>query len=376
MFRKNLIDFTIGADPEFMMLDAKGDVVSANWLCEEMREPANIHELGADGCGSTFEARPNPSPSPIQIVNNLHNIFIGHCARHPKLLNYRWQAGSHHAGFPLGGHIHFGVSGRRISPITGSELLSQYVGALSILIEDKEEGKKRRARDYGGLSDHRVQTYGFEYRTPSSWLTSPYVAAGMLCLAKTVIWEAINNPKAEFNNYVVNSDFKNMNVDKVSDKFPAIWKDITRMHLYQEYKIYIDVLYHLATNRLKWYAKDGTMNSTWGLVDLSSSIPSGFALDTIWGQITNSDEFKVAQKEQEEKEKASAAAKKKAQEEAAKLAAERLVQNPHPLAQEILSRDFMSYSSPVYPTRGLWDNTFGNNTYGYGAPSFEDITTD
>jgi hypothetical protein len=314
-FRKNITDFTIGADPEFLMIGRDGRNIRANYWCQEIQEAAHIHELGADGCGTTFECRPTPSINPIQIVNNLHGIFIGHLARHPKLLDYRWQAGSHHGGQPLGGHIHFGISNRRIGAKTGSHLLSQYVGALGILVENKDEGKVRRAGDYGGMVDYRIQSYGFEYRTPSSWLTSPYIAAAFLCLAKTVIWEAVNNRTAKFNDYVVNSDFKHMNAEKVLAKLPEIWGDITKMHLYQRYKVYIDVLYYLATNKLNWYSKDGSMNSTWGFADLSSTLPPTMALETIWSRVKTSKKFLDLEKEREEKEKAEAEAKKKVEEQ-------------------------------------------------------------
>lgn len=298
-FRKNLIDFMVGADPEFLMLNrVSKEIVYATHICQDMREHAGLHELGADGCGSTFEARPQPSENPLKVVNNLHQIFIGHCARHPQLLNLRWQAGSHQSGAPLGGHIHFGLSNRKLGGKTGTELLSNYVGALSILLEDKEEGKKRRSTGYGGAGDHRIQKYGFEYRTPSSWLTSPYVAAGFLCLAKTVIWEAVNNPQAQFGTYVVDSDFRSMNSDKMMAKLPLIWADITKMHLYQKYKIYIDVLYYLANNKLKWYAKDGSMNATWGLNDISLAVPKSFELDTIWARVK---EHKTVEVQDDEK---------------------------------------------------------------------------
>jgi hypothetical protein len=369
--RRNIIDFTIGADPEFMMLDAKGAAVRANYFCSEIRESASIHELGADGCGVTFECRPSPSPNPIQIVNNLHNIFIGHCARHPKLLGYRWLAGSYQAGQPLGGHIHFGVSNRRIGAKTGSHLLSQYVGAMSILVEDKEEGKIRRSTEYGGMVDYRVQSYGFEYRTPSSWLTSPYVSAAFLCLAKTVIWEAVNNRDARFNDYVVNSDFKHMNADKVMAKLPAIWADITKMHLYQKYKVYIDVLYYLATNKLKWYAKDGTMNTTWGLADLSSALPTDFALETIWSRVKSSKNY-LAAKEQEDKERAEAEAKKKVEEEAEKAKLEEKKREIERLAAE---SGYGATRSPSFWPEDLFGSyrSLRYNDYLYSSPSIDEI---
>jgi hypothetical protein len=90
-------------------------------------------------------------------------------------------------GYPLGGHIHFGVKSHQLHPLLGAQYLSQYLGAIGLLVEKNSEAKQRRGGDYGGFDDYREQDHGFEYRTLSSWLTSPYVASAFMCLAKTVM---------------------------------------------------------------------------------------------------------------------------------------------------------------------------------------------
>ena len=47
------------------------------------------------------------------------------------------------------------------------------LGSLSNCIDDKEQKQKRERTGYGKLSAYRRKSYGFEYRTPGSFLLSP-----------------------------------------------------------------------------------------------------------------------------------------------------------------------------------------------------------
>src|SRR5438046_992295 len=171
--KKNPFDFTLGADPEFACINKKGEVIRAG----EVISNAQNQQFGADGNGITFEVRPDPSPDPIKVVTNLRDIFQNQVTEKPSFLKWEWLAGSFQKSYPLGGHIHFGIKEDKIHPVTACEILSQYLGAIALLIEDPQQAKDRRGRGgYGGFSDHRVQTHGFEYRTLSSWLVSPYIA--------------------------------------------------------------------------------------------------------------------------------------------------------------------------------------------------------
>jgi len=287
--KKNPKDFTIGADPEFLIFDENNEIIAADkWGNEE-------DNFGADAGDINFEVRPTPSYSPLEVVNNIHEIFLQQIFKESKFANvYSWKAGSYFSphrsfydnGYPLGGHIHFGTKGI-IAGRDSTKILSQYVGACSILIEDRKEGQKRRAGEeeyycYGQPNNFRTQNYGFEYRTPSSWITSPYVAAAILCLAKTVLFEVINNTSFKPGNYANKEDFKEMNTTKVKLHFPKLWDDVKKMALYPIYKQYLEFIPFLVDNNRNWFPKCG-MKAAWGVIDVNALPKQNITLDSIWG---------------------------------------------------------------------------------------------
>ena len=137
------------------------------------------------------------------------------------------------------------------------DYLDRYLGLVSLLIENRLDGKERRECGYGKASDYRVNDHGFEYRVVSSWLTTPYISAAILCLAKTIVYEFLNNSKFEWHLFTYNkSIFSSFDVKVFRNKyFPVVWKDITKMELYQNYKPYIDLIYFLVKNELTWLPK-------------------------------------------------------------------------------------------------------------------------
>ncbi|MEK6881395.1 MAG: hypothetical protein AABY22_17360, partial [Nanoarchaeota archaeon] len=119
------------------------------------------------------------------------------------------------------------------------------------------------------------------YRTPGSWITSPYIAAAILCLGKTIMFESLNNMKFKWQSFVNSDDFTSMKTAKVKRNFPKIWKDITKMQLYQKYKPYIDLLYFLVNSNLTWFPSV-TMKNAWGIANLHDYTRSKINLDVIW----------------------------------------------------------------------------------------------
>jgi hypothetical protein len=272
-----VIDFTIGADPEFGCVDRKGHLVtSTDFVSEEEGV-----EFGSDGNGTTFEIRPGPSKDPIQVVNNIRDIFVRQTIKEPEFLKFKWVAGTWHRGYPYGGHVHFGISKNVIIHKDAVNFLDHYVGIVSLLMEIKRQGIKRREDGYGRMGCMRVQPWGFEYRPMSSWVSSPYVAAAMLCLSKTVMYEVINNSKFQWHQFAVKDDFERMDQRRVLSQFPAIWADITKMHLYQLYKPYIDLIYFLVSNKLTWLPANG-MKEAWAIVDMKPCISNKVGMDIIW----------------------------------------------------------------------------------------------
>src|ERR1017187_1859540 len=187
--QKAIFDFSIGADPEFVMVDNK------SLMDKNILRDGDI--FGIDGNGVSFEVRPDPSLSPLEVTHNIRSIFVRQCLKNPKFMEYDWFAGSFQREYPLGGHIHFGIKENVINPKKAANILSQYVGAITVLIEEYDQGCRRRQdhHGYGQIEDTRPKSYGFEYRTPASWITSPIVASAILCLAKVVMFEALNNDK-------------------------------------------------------------------------------------------------------------------------------------------------------------------------------------
>lgn len=272
MADKEEFDFTIGADPEFCCVDGRTLIESAAYT-------NNQDPFGCDGNGVTFEVRPEPSKCPLEVVGNIHDIFARKCHSDKQFLRFNWKAGSYYADCPLGGHIHFGISNRRIPFEISARVLDNYVAAITLLIEHKNQGLRRREA-YGRMSDIRPQDWGFEYRTCSSWITSPYVAAAVLCLSKTVMYEIANNPQFEPKRFVEPVDFNKMNVEKVLGLFPQMWKDITSMKLYQVYKPYIDLLYMLVTKKLTWFPNTN-MKDAWGLINMENTLDK-IQMNVIW----------------------------------------------------------------------------------------------
>lgn len=290
--RKNTREFTIGGDPEFLVIpkNGLGEPLRANHNCYDTDDGS----IGADGCGTTFENRPRYSKEPLDVVNNIRANFANHFALFEDFRRGDWKAGSYFPivelpsgeieddGWPLGGHIHFGLNKMWIKPEDLCYIMSQYVGSTTMLLEDKKEGKTRRiyhpetedydTYQYGLPDDFRDTVYGYEYRTCSSWLTSPYVTAGVLCLAKVVMFEILNNPKMKVGRFICKKNFTHMEQELIRSRFPKIRKKIEAMHLFPQYSAYINFLFHLVDNKLTWYPKT-SMKAAWGFPDAQVTRP-------------------------------------------------------------------------------------------------------
>src|ERR1035441_1412197 len=276
------LKFTMGADPEFLCVDGKELIESAAFT-------NGANELGSDANGVLFEVRPGPSMDPIEIVGNMHDIFSRWITSRPEFAKYNWKAGSHYADQNIGGHIHFGIKPTQIPTADCANVLDNYVGTVTMLLESRNQGLRRRMGNYGRMGDTRPQNWGFEYRTCASWVTSPYIAAAVLCLAKTVMWEFANNPNFEPRSVVNPEDFHKMNTEKIMGLFPDLWRDITSMKMYQQYKVYIDLIYFLLKKRVvngkttwsTWFPQT-SMKEAWGLVDLTEAYVEKIKMGAIW----------------------------------------------------------------------------------------------
>jgi len=288
----------IGCDPEFGLLRKKVMIIAEDII----RDGANKNTFGVDGNGSPAELRPAPSKDPLKVVFNIRKAMIKGIKKYPRLASLEWKAGSIIGSEPIGGHIHFSglpfrfdeehldlllEEGYDFEDMSSSEkrkfkyislfvkALDTYLGQIVVIIEHPKEARKRR-RDYGNLGDCRKSCQGvLEYRVLSSWLTSPAVAAGILCLAKTVAHEAAFNDLGKYirKDIVPNAAlFNHASYVYHKKKFKRLWHRIRKMELYPKYKKYINFLRRLISAKKNWYPTYD-MKEAWKIPTEKSSTP-------------------------------------------------------------------------------------------------------
>ncbi len=176
--------FKVGADPEFIFLTIR----------EMARKDAQSFGLaagvafGADNCGRIAELRPHPARSTLAVVASIQSTLKWLAVHKPQTMNYIWRCGAFVEGDALGGHIHFGrmQPGSLLRESAALDALMYWLTRVGVY--DNEEGRQRiKGGHYGRLNDRRSQKYGYEYRTPPSWLDSPWMAFFYLTLAKLMV---------------------------------------------------------------------------------------------------------------------------------------------------------------------------------------------
>ncbi|GAA3406853.1 hypothetical protein ACFFNY_25045 [Paenibacillus hodogayensis] len=174
----------LGADPEFLLMNADGQVMPASaFLPREGQAGCDRVRIGGRVLYPLAELRPQPSADPRRLVSNVRRTLLTAAELIPDTPGARWLAGGMPAkGFALGGHIHISRTALNVPLL---KALDNYLALPLLLIED-ERSKARRPR-YGMPGDFRRQPHGgFEYRTLPSWLVSPRVAKGVLALTALI----------------------------------------------------------------------------------------------------------------------------------------------------------------------------------------------
>jgi hypothetical protein len=256
-------DITLGADPEFGLMQGRS-VVSAG----DVIPNGTDREFGCDGGGTAAEIRPRPSTDPLAIVGESRRILQSGAYEFPETLRYKWKAGNVVEGQPLGGHIHFGFLNNQVDRGVVIRALDTFLAQSCVLIEGVDEARARRCNSgYGHLSDHRQQNWGIEYRVLGSWLTSPYIAAGILCLAKSIAYEAAYKELKWGSGLLVSADdFNHATSPKIRNNVEKLWKTVEKFHLYKLYKPYINIIECLIKNKCSWFPKGG-MRQAWGIIE-------------------------------------------------------------------------------------------------------------
>lgn len=289
-------DFKLGADPEFGFVRANGeDIASASEVIDYADDDG---QFGVDGGGEVAEIRPTPAEDPAEVVGNIRKAMQKGMVNSPNSMRYNWKAGSMAGGCPTGGHLHFGtlnLQTRQVNVQTLVSMLDVYLAQIAILLEDPDEARGRRCdSDYGRLGDYRNQPWGFEYRCLGSWLTSPYIAAGILALGKVVVHETLFNGLATEGKTHLRADneqFRNAKMEELRKRFKPLFSEVQKMELYKKHSKHINVLKRLINAKLTWFPKCG-MRDAWGLVDAKPGriveMPS-ITLSKVWDGLTTPD---------------------------------------------------------------------------------------
>jgi len=256
--------FMMGADPE-LALFKNGRFYNADNI-----EGLSISDrFGKDGCGAIVELRPTPAEEPSQLVENLRICLAEGLEKYPAIRRCELKAGSYYGGHPIGGHIHFGTRNvRRDSYPNIVSCLDATVAQITVPLEERAPALARRS-SYGGLGDWREQRWGFEYRAPSSWMTSPKIALGVLSLAKVVVAEALLDADGSFLRQCHTllsgaAGFTVTRIRRMAANLPTIRGALGECHLYPKYNKDIEFLYALVLDGRTWMT-DRTLSEEWGL---------------------------------------------------------------------------------------------------------------
>lgn len=200
---------TVGCDPEFISLDQNDNVTSPSYSIMD-----DAHgNIGNDHGTSVGEVRPKHG-SPAQVTENIRHLLVAFKRRYPE---YKIRAGGgggegrryHYGAYSIGGHIHIG--GVRVEsfprrsvtrynyhgnrnlrfPNDDAKLIYAFDFFIGRRLKKVKGGSRPRGASYGRNGDIEWKEHGFEYRTPPSWITDPYLCEATLTMAMriTEMWK-------------------------------------------------------------------------------------------------------------------------------------------------------------------------------------------
>jgi len=167
------MSFTLGCDPELICFRNGAFTPARNYFKFNS-------SFGLDGCDSVAECRPGYSESPIDLTAKLKTILE---YGHEKAPDLEFYSGHYQGDYAIGGHIHVATSP---TPEV-IDALDTVLYSLSNCIDDKGQRNKREKTGYGKRKAFRKKEYGFEFRTPGSWLLSPATTLVTFTLTKLAI---------------------------------------------------------------------------------------------------------------------------------------------------------------------------------------------
>jgi len=168
--RINTKHITMGCDPELIIFDGESKIRADAILYRS-------EKFGCDGHSSTAELRPDASSDTREVVSNIGSLLLGFKETFPE---YSLKAGGIIGGESIGGHIHIGGG---LYPELQSKLDIVFE-ALSHVFEPRAQVEQRRRGSYGRRKEFRRKSWGIEFRTPISWMLSPFHSLLYLGTAK------------------------------------------------------------------------------------------------------------------------------------------------------------------------------------------------
>jgi hypothetical protein len=282
---------TLGADPELVIVDS---IDETPLMVADLIPTHGV--FGADGHGYIAELRPEKAISPSGIVDNVRKALASGLS----LLNDNdWRAGPYILDKPCGGHIHIGVP--EVTPHL-FDAIQRLGGPILGILEPEEQAKARRTtplrhargggfnnggRPYGSVSDIRVKPYGFEWRTPSSFITRPSLAITMFAVAKAIVFEELSCGKASIKHWTPETslalrfndeDFLECSKEIFVPMLPTVLKLLRKMQYFRRgmegsplWSSVVSALRRAADKRGFYTPKDIKRN--WKLADLYGQVP-------------------------------------------------------------------------------------------------------
>jgi hypothetical protein len=287
MSSKNL---TIGTDPELVLVEKKAGIETPVFVRNYV--PGN-GKFGADGHGYIAELRPEHATSPKDLSEHLQQTLA---SGYTALGAFDWRASPWVLEKPCGGHIHFGT---KLTQEIADSLNN--LGAIVLgLVEPPIEAAKRRStplamaggtrfnnggKPYGLLGDLKSKPYGFEWRTPSSFIVSPGITTGIFALSKAIVFESVIEGKHAWHNLpdsarkeltVKKGDFERMNrqafVDKIQP-FQRLVRNLRYFKMAEGKEIWSNVAYLFRHTVPKGgYPVRKDIKKIWGAEDLAKHV--------------------------------------------------------------------------------------------------------
>ncbi|WP_171715977.1 putative amidoligase domain-containing protein [Paenibacillus phytohabitans] len=240
----------MGMDPEFLLLrESTGRVVPASrYLPMDGVAGCDAGPPGTRGVFPVAELRPAPRGEPRALLAQLMSA-----AREADRLiadrSLRWRAGGMPLrGWALGGHLHFsGVT--LCAPLLRA--LDNYLALPMLLLEDIRAAARRPR--YGVLGDFRRQPHGgFEYRTLPSFLVSPVIAKGAVCLAHLIVSHYEELPLRPLDREKLHAAFYSGDKQPLREAWPPLEAQLRALGGYAAAASYIDPLLRSLAAQQTW----------------------------------------------------------------------------------------------------------------------------